>query len=148
MAKQQTSVLWRQSFENLPLVQGPDHALSLGYKIYLCTSDKRVARRYRASPKAVEAFTEIGCSAMHVAWSQNRKVIIYVAPTDGGSPDGEIVPLTRIVGLLAHEISHLVDHMFEVAHVDVIDTELRAYYMDFLIEKFAAFWLSRKSKGG
>lgn len=147
MAKSQLSVRWRQSFEDLPLVQGPDHALSLGYKIYLCTSDKRVARKYRASSDALDPFIKIGCSAMHVAWTQNRKVIIYVAPTDGGEPNNEIVPITRIVGLLAHEISHLVDHMFEVAHIEVVDTELRAYYMDFLIEKFAAFWLSHKSKG-
>lgn len=144
MTKQQISVLWRKSFEELPLVQGPDHALSLGYKIYLCTSDKRVARKYRASPDALRPFIKIGCSGMHVAWSQNRKVIIYVAPTDGGEPSDQVVTLARIMGLLAHEISHLVDHMFEVAHVEVIDTELRAYYMDFLLEKFAAFWLSRK----
>jgi len=35
------------------------------------------------------------------------------------------------MGTLIHEISHLTDRIFESMGIEIVDTELRAYYLDF-----------------
>lgn len=125
-------------FDSLPMIQSSDHALSAGYNVYLMTNDKRVSKRARATKEQWACFAKHypTSKGLHAAWSYNRRVIIVI----DGLEHGKQVPMSRICGLLAHEISHHIDDMITQCSIKTMDTEIRAYYMDFILEKALAFW--------
>lgn len=133
-------VFWVNELGDLPIVQDSDHPLSLGYKIRLCTDDPRVKRKYRASDAALATFRSHKCAAMHVSWKQNRTVVIYLRAHEKLHGETRLIRISRVAALLAHEVSHMVDAMFENAHIESIDTELRAYHIDFFVEKLMWYW--------
>lgn len=125
-------MIYESSFDSLPVIAGPDHPLSLGYTVRLCLRDPRQPKAHRAPKKAYVDF--IGgsgdCKGLHAVWDRNRTVIIFINCKE----DGKLVPMSRIAGLVAHECSHAVDGFIARAHVSVVDTELRAYFLDWLVE--------------
>lgn len=133
-------VLWVGELGDLPIIQSVDHPLSLGYKMHLCTDDPRVRRKYRASDAALATFRSHKCAAMHASWTQNRTTVIYLRAYEKLHGETRLIRLSRVAALLAHEVSHMVDAMFENAHIEHIDTELRAYHIDFLVEKLMWYW--------
>jgi hypothetical protein len=63
---------------------------------------------------------------------------------EGGSSDhnhyvivisDKLDSLSYLISVIAHEISHILDFMFERAMIDSVHTELRAYYLDFFLAK-------------
>lgn len=113
------------------LVASADHALSLGYKVCLLTDSRFVTEGNRAPTDLVlECLDEDkDCSAMHMVWHQPEKLVLIVIRDDAA-------PTTvRFIELVTHEISHAVDNFFERACLSLVDTELRAYHLDWLVGK-------------
>lgn len=133
-------VLWVNELADLPVVQNEDHPLSLGYNLRLCTDDPRVKRKYRASDAALATFRSHRSAGMHASWTQNRTIVIYVRAHEKIHGETRLIRISRVAALLAHEVSHMVDAMFENTHIERIDTELRAYHIDFLVEKLMWYW--------
>jgi len=110
-----------------------DHPLSLGYRVILVSDSNLVRPEYRLSRadylEYVGAARYEGC---HNVYNNSRIVTITIS---GSSASGEPLALLRLVELVVHEVSHLVDAMFERASLVTIDTELRAYYMDWIVGK-------------
>lgn len=131
----QTSLNYDESFKELPIVLGTQHAISLGYSVRLCCRSKHVMKEFRASQRAVAAFRDVGTKGLHAVWNQNREVILFIEHEH----EGREIALSRILEVIVHECSHAIDAFFERAGVRDVDTEIRAYYMDWLVGR--CFWL-------
>lgn len=137
------SLIWNDDvMANAKVLASTDHPLSLGYTIFLITNSTLACEEDRATEEMWKHLhqEESPTSGMHAVWD-NRKIIAVVI---NGFERDRPVPMGRIVELITHEVSHLVDGMFERAHVSKIDTEVRAYYTDWLVGKalhsFPAMW--------
>lgn len=124
-----TAILNPKLMASLPIIQAADHSLSLGFTLYLATNSKYVAKGKRVKREQFEAFLNGNhhSEGLHAVWSAHRAIVIAV--------NGRDLPPLRIVELVTHEISHCVDGFFERAAVQKVDTEVRAYMIDWLVGK-------------
>lgn len=126
-------VLWHDRFKETLLIDG-DHPLSLGYRLYVITNDPEMPKRYRAKRKTFDLFAKQVDHApgFFASWTQNRSDVLFINRFEGHKQ----VSKSRLIGLVVHEVSHLVDAMFERAGIKRVDTELRSYTMDWIVEKY------------
>lgn len=68
------------------------------------------------------------CDGLHSEFIGPRVAAIFV------TPQGDITK-RRFIEVLTHEASHCVDGFLRRAHVAKVDTEVRAYHLDWMIGK-------------
>lgn len=109
-----------------------DHPLSLGWKVVVISNSKLAGPRIAISDEELDEYLgdSRNCCGMHAVYDSFRTTVITVK--------GKDEHLLRVIELVVHEVSHAVDAMFERAHVELVDTELRAYYNDWMVGKIMA----------
>lgn len=118
------------------IVVGADWPLSLGWKIAFYSSNEHfVGKKFFVPTKlingAVKHKKDIkGVEGMAMAWNHKRIRAIAIFYKGKSS--------VRFIELISHEVSHVIDHIIEDAAIKVVDTELRAYLMDWIVGKILA----------
>lgn len=126
-------MLWNDELDSkFEAIVTADHALSLGYVIKVVSNSPHASRKIRVSCKKMDFL--LGKSkvsqGMHAVWD-NRKLIVIAINYPGDHDWSK----HRVIELITHEVSHAVDGFFERAHINRVDTELRAYYIDWIVGK-------------
>lgn len=124
---------------DISLVDNGRSPLGFGIELHLLTNHPCVLSRrdakYFAQVNAYEKELKRAgfgdACAFHASWSDISKTIIYISHVDSNS---QFVSPSRICALVAHEVSHFVDHLLARASVQTVDTEIRAYMMDYYVE--------------
>lgn len=120
-------------------IMGTDWSLSLGYSIHVMTDNVDADSGFRKSEDTIREFIceastpeHAGSSGCSLQFDNSRKYVIIVMSTEAGVkvPDG------RMVELIAHECSHIVDYV-AAKTCAVPCTETRAYTLDWLVGKVA-----------
>lgn len=110
---------------------GTDHPFSQGMRLVFITNSKYARKTVKVKTTTIERYMQmIGhgqSSGLHAAWVESHVTIIAIKP--------DIDTRVRMVELVAHEVSHYVDALFEQCNVKLVDTELRAYYLDWMVGK-------------
>lgn len=113
-------------------VVSSDHPLSLGYSLVLFTQSRYCKEEYRSSENEISTHFEDEnldqYEGMASGFPEPRVYAIFIADSDD-------ISYVRFHELLTHELSHIVDYIFENCCIANIDTELRAYYLDYLLGK-------------
>lgn len=114
-----------------------NHPLSLGADVYLISTnplfnDKIVEDSSSVEQLFVDQYELTGSiEGFHVLHSftdiDEAHVVIWINSSTN---------LVRTIELIVHECSHAVDGFFERAAICEIDTEIRAYHMDWLVGQF------------
>lgn len=122
-------------FKRLPIVMNSDFALSLGYSIRLLSDHPF----FGPNVSDLSFFDEIypgwiSVEGLHLVHASQRTITVLIRNAKG--PEGQNLPVGRVIEVLVHEVSHLVDGLFERTCIHTVDTELRAYYQDWLVGKF------------
>lgn len=130
---------WHEEFSKFEAISA-DHPVSLGYRVFLLTDCTLVSENARLTKRQTNLLhwnepderTEapLYCG-MHAVWDKFHAVGVFISGTYGGK---SISP-RRFIELLTHECSHAVDFFFERAAVNVVHTEIRAYYLDWMVGK-------------
>lgn len=114
----------KETLSSLTEVVSADHPLSLGRNLLIHT-DHVSFKGFKSDRESLNE-TFGSAKGMFMAWSDvPHNVIMIRQPKDN----------VRLVELIVHEVSHYVDHLLERAHVQTIDTEVRAYYLDWIVGK-------------
>lgn len=108
------------------LIVDTNHPFSVGYSIYLKTNHSAFPEHMRCSDEEMELCLgkENKCEALFASFEDNKAHCIFIPSICGES-------ILRVVELVIHEVSHLVDSIFELTRVTPC-TETRAYMMDWL----------------
>lgn len=125
-------MVWNDDLDNAaPVVLSTDHPLSLGFRLKMATHSPHARKANRLSARRMAKHMD-GSKAegMHAVWNERKLIVISI-----NFVDVSIGSKLRIIELVTHEVSHAVDGFFERAHLRKIDTELRAYYNDFIVGK-------------
>lgn len=121
-----------------------DHPLSNGYSLYLLTDHPlAVGDTPLSTDQLLLCMGEQQTSeALHVVWDDLRIAVIFVR--NAKSDKGHDLPIGRLIELVVHEASHFVDGLFTRCQLAQVDTELRAYYLDWIVGKilhhFPTLW--------
>lgn len=135
-----THVYFHESFiSDQSLIDNGRSPLGFGIELHLLTNhpcvlvrhDEGYTQQVNLYEKELNRAGFGKACAFHASWSDLSKSIIYVSHVD---IDSQPVSASRICGLVAHEVSHFVDHLLERASVKVVDTEVRAYMIDYYVE--------------
>lgn len=110
-------------------IVGQDWPLSLGYCVYFLSDHPLVREEHRMTPeKFAKLEVPTSGNAWHVVWDIPRVVGIVIPAHDNCGP-------VRFIELVVHEVSHAVDGFLERASIIQVDTELRAYMVDWIVGK-------------
>lgn len=112
-----------------------DHPLSNGYSIHLFTNSVHAHENVRIPHDELMSYKGESCSnAMFSTYNNLRLYTITIDSRDQS--------MLRNIELVTHETSHLVDAMFKRCAFDMnaLDTELRAYYLDWMVGKLLHFF--------
>lgn len=101
-----------------------DHAFSQGRKIYLITDFKSIDASKRAPEDLPGKLAGPWEGLCHYAPNGHIYIVI-----------GGAVTKLRFLELLVHEVSHAVDRIFSLCGIKKVDTEVRAYHMDWIFGK-------------
>jgi predicted SprT family Zn-dependent metalloprotease len=115
--------------DNKTIIDG-DWPLSVGWQIKFCSINKLFTeKKYSINRSQMrEALgSNKDCEGMAAYWNKSRIYTIAIN-YDGNS-------FARFNELINHEISHIVDYIFQHASIKLIDTELRAYIHDWILGK-------------
>lgn len=113
-----------------PWTVSSDHPLSLGFNLFVATDHPLARRVIRWPKKELQALLGSGKNAegLHAVWDTHRVRLVAI----NAGPCSKV----RLVELIVHEVSHVVDDMFRHAVVSPrVDTEIRAYYNDWIVGK-------------
>lgn len=124
-------VKYCDSLDTLPVVASADFPLSLGSSVHLCTNHPLVFTESEATNKQLAVFADDSYSGFCAFWPEHRKYVIYINAKEGT----KYISTIRVIELVAHEVTHLVDSLLGEAGVENVDTEIRAYYTDWLVGK-------------
>lgn len=114
-----------------------DWSLSLGYSIHVLTDNVDAAPGFRKDAELIREFIcetsgpeHAGSSGYSLRFDRSRQYVIIIMSQEEGSKvaDG------RMVELIAHECSHIVDYIAELTRAKPC-TESRAYTLDWLVGK-------------
>jgi len=127
------SVVFSDELLNKNVIIDTDWPFSLGYKMVVLSNHPAATERVHVPTDVLHKAMakHAACEGLHLWFDGPRRIAIVI----NVSPDGEAYPLLRIVELVVHEVSHLVDHIFDKIQAQVIDTEIRAYMTDWLVGK-------------
>lgn len=110
---------------------GSDHPFSQGMKLVLITDSRHGRGAIRLSTAKMKRYMDLighgQSDGLHAAWVESQITIIAIKPTED--------TLVRVVELVVHEVSHYLDALFEQCRVKLVDTELRSYYLDWMVGK-------------
>lgn len=130
------SMIWNKKLDKeFITVVGVDHPLSLGYEFKLVTTSPYAHKTHRIDQAKMELMMPKSfahCEGLHAVWNNPiRRVVIVInfSSTKAWSKK-------RVIELLVHELSHAVDDVFERCLIKSVDTELRAYTIDWLVGKY------------
>lgn len=114
----------------LPSIADPQYT-DCGWNIVLLSDNRFFRKKYRTATSQVRKLVHknsrmIGyffrCEPINKKSAHFRTRVIYLHSS---------LSVRRLLEVIVHEVSHLVDHIFEFAGIDVIDTEFRAYLNDY-----------------
>lgn len=120
-------------------VMNSDWSLSLGFTIHVLTDNVEAVAKHRRTREQLDEFiretatpNHVGSSGVSLQFNDSRKYVIIVGSVEAGCrvTDG------RMVEIIAHECSHVVDYIADVAALKLC-TETRAYTLDWLVGKTA-----------
>lgn len=123
----------RRLLERTALI-GTDWPMSLGYRICVLTDNPDARPENHVQTSDLRGLLkELGgpddCSGVYMRLDTNKRLhLIAIFCTEGG----ERVRDGRLVELVAHECSHVVDSVQELTHAKMC-TETRAYTLDWLV---------------
>lgn len=121
---------------NEKVVIQPDWPFSLGWRIGFVTCNKnfgikshmmKQSKLNKAVSKSNKNDATHGYSALASSWGKQRFALITVF-YKGDS-------IIRFIELVTHEASHIVDGILERVQIEVVDTEVRAYLLDWIVGK-------------
>jgi len=114
--------------KRLPNVISNDHPLSQGQQVKLVTNS-RFFPELKLSDKDFREYTgEMGyAEACHNVYYSHKITTITI--------EGANQTKVRIIELIVHEVSHMIDEWFDRCVLKNVDTELRAYYLDWAVGK-------------
>jgi wobble nucleotide-excising tRNase len=111
------------------LVADANHPLSLGYTVQLYTENQMFEEKSRCSKAQMKHFVaqvDMGTAQAYACeFSGPRKYAIWLTK--------DIDSKLRMIELISHEVSHIVDYMMNNACIFEVHTELRAYHIDWLV---------------
>lgn len=116
--------------ERMPIV-GTRQALDNGWNVRILSNNPNFRDHYRTCKSDIgamipEKFTVIGyycvCEPDDDKYMHLRSRVIYLEGT---------LSLRALLDVVVHEVSHVVDSMFDQINLETVDTELRAYLMDY-----------------
>lgn len=118
-------------------VMGTDWSLSLGYTIHVLTDNVDAAAGFRKDASMIRSFISetsgpdhAGSSGYSLRFDASRKYVIIIMSSEGEMKVSE----GRMIELVAHECSHIVDYIAEMTCAKPC-TETRAYTLDWLVGK-------------
>lgn len=118
-------------------IMGTDWSLSLGYSIHVLTDNVDAAPGFRKETELIREFIcetsgpeHAGSSGYSLRFDKSCLYVIVIMSQECGTKvaDG------RMVELIAHECSHIVDYIADMTCVKPC-TETRAYTLDWLVGK-------------
>jgi hypothetical protein len=122
-----------------PPIISDDHPLSLGWTLHVVSTSRKFDSIVHVSTDSMDYVRDGGkWEACHGEWHSRKSAVIAI---EGRTTNGCEQPLTRIIELIVHEVSHFVDATFKRASLTTVDTELRAYYNDWIVGKIVAHLL-------
>lgn len=131
-------MFWNDVLEGkYPVVIGTNHPMSLGYRLKLVSTSPYASKECRVSQRVMNEILEVPnkFEGMHGVWDRRRLVVIAI-----NFNSTTAWAKRRIIELVVHECSHAVDDMFKRASVKNVDTEVRAYTIDWMVgEVFSKF---------
>lgn len=120
---------WRELFSKAK-IDYRDTPFSLGYDILFVSNNKLVKPRFRTTYKSVKTFVNNSKATTFYASFDDEQMklhTIYLSPAEKDK--------TRIIELLAHEVSHMVDHILLLTNIQIVDTKVRSYIWDHILGK-------------
>lgn len=129
--------VWTRELDDVAAdVLGADHPISIGWRLKLITTSPYANKNARLSTDEMTRF--LGGEqheGMCLEVDDLRVCVIVINYAGSDAPAKR-----RIVELITHECSHALDGFFDRCFLVNIDTELRAYYLDYLVGKVCAFF--------
>lgn len=108
-----------------------DHPLSIGRRLIVVSTSKYSKKSVKISRNKMSQYLAFHkaetCDGLHAEWDDCRTTIIAVNISHDNP--------ARLVQVVVHEVSHFVDAMFASTSLVLVDTELRAYYLDWVVGK-------------
>lgn len=126
-------MMWGPDIDSrIPFCVDSDHGLSLGYRLKVVSTSPYADSSIRIAQHEMDALLndQIGCEGLCATWPERRLTVLAINFSE--TKDWAV---KRIIELIVHEVSHFVDETFERAHISTVDTELRAYYNDWIVGK-------------
>lgn len=121
-------------------VIGTDWPLSLGYTVHVMTDRPAALCAVRKSEQDMDFFAIKTCGegletarGLSCALDKRRQYVIMIRATE----DGVAVAAGRLIEIIVHECSHIVDYICQRTHA-VPCTETRAYLIDWLVGRVCA----------
>jgi len=117
------------NFFSLAIIVSEDHAFSQGKSLRVATTHplaKWPVKIDRAVMRLAKAGDTWEGKLTHLHGSPQAKILLIDEPT-GTS--------IRLIELVTHEVSHYVDELFAQCGIQYLHTEVRAYYMDWIVGK-------------
>lgn len=108
-----------------------DHPFSQGMKLVFITDSKYARDSAKVKTSTIKRYMQtIGrgqSSGLYAAWVESKVTIIAIKP----DTDTRV----RMVELVVHEVSHYLDALLTQCNIVTVDTELRSYYLDWMVGK-------------
>lgn len=125
-------MIWNDRLEAVTqVIVSTDHPLSLGFRVKVITTSPYARKGVRVNvARMARAMNGSEAEGMCAVWPE-RKLIVIAINLPETTPGSKL----RVIELVTHEVSHAVDGFFERAALEKIDTEIRAYYMDWMVGK-------------
>jgi len=120
---------WDWVLQRQPVIES-DHPLSLGQRLFVFSSCQyakshvRIGKRFARKLGNYDRMDQ----GIHLCFEHpdHRADVILI---------GDARTKVRLIEIVTHEVSHWVDTLFTRCHVRVVDTEIRAYYLDWAVGK-------------
>lgn len=130
-------ISWTRELDDIAVdVLGADHPLSVGWRLKLITTSPYASKNARISAEEMTRFLD-GEQYEGLCLEVDELRVCVIVINHAGS---DSLSKRRVTELIAHECSHALDSFFNRCFLVNIDTELRAYYLDYLVGKVCAFF--------
>jgi hypothetical protein len=117
------------NFFDLPIIIDADHPFSQGKTLRVATTYPDAAKTIRID-RAVMKLARAGevwqAKVSFIHPDQRAKVMLIDLPNRD---------VARLAELVSHETSHLTDEFFAQCNIQYLHTEVRAYYLDWMVGK-------------
>lgn len=119
---------WLGEFKNQK-IDYKNTPFSLGYDIYFISNSKHLSDEARVSSEALRHHVGSSFKGQGLASSYKKHSVYCIAIIDKrGNMD-----IIRLIEVLTHEASHIVDYIIENCAIRNVDTEVRSYILDHIV---------------